>query len=106
MSNSCTPWTVAHQATLGFPKLESWSELPYREGQKAEVICQGFAQTASGKKGFPGGLSGKESACNAGEAGDVGSNSWTGKIPQRRKRQPTPVFLPGKIPWTEEPGRL
>ena len=23
-----------------------------------------------------------------------------------RKWQPTPVFLPGKIPWTEEPGRL
>ena len=22
----------------------------------------------------------------------------------RRKWQPTPVFLPGKIPWTEEPG--
>ena len=21
---------------------------------------------------------------------------WIGKIPQRRKRQPTPVFLPGK----------
>ena len=20
--------------------------------------------------------------------------------------QPTPVFLPGRIPWTEEPGRL
>ena len=29
-----------------------------------------------------------------------------GKIPWRRKWQPTPVFLPGKIPWTEEPGGL
>ena len=25
------------------------------------------------------------------------------KIPWRRKWQPTPVFLPGKFPWTEEP---
>ena len=25
---------------------------------------------------------------------------------RRRKGQPTPVFLPGKIPWTEEPGGL
>ena len=25
---------------------------------------------------------------------------------QRRQWQPTPVLLPGKIPWTEEPGRL
>jgi len=31
---------------------------------------------------------------------------WIGKIPWRRARQPTPVFLPGKFPWTEEPGRL
>ena len=29
-----------------------------------------------------------------------------GKIPWRRAWQPTPVFLPGKFPWTEEPGRL
>ena len=32
--------------------------------------------------------------------------SWVGKIPWRRKWQPTPVFLPGESPWTEEPGRL
>ena len=31
---------------------------------------------------------------------------WVRKIPQRRKWQPTPVFLPGKIPWTEKPGGL
>ena len=30
--------------------------------------------------------------------------SWMGKIPGRRKCKPTPVFLPEKIPWTEEPG--
>ena len=29
-----------------------------------------------------------------------------GKIPWSRKWQSTPVFLPGKIPWTEEPGKL
>ena len=27
-------------------------------------------------------------------------------IPGRRAGQPTPVFLPGESPWTEEPGRL
>ena len=31
---------------------------------------------------------------------------WVGKIPRRRKWQPTPVFLPGEIPSTKEPGRL
>ena len=39
--------------------------------------------------GFPGDSIGKESTCNAGEP-------WVGKIPRRRKWQPTPVFLPGE----------
>ena len=30
-------------------------------------------------------------------------NPWVGKIPWRRAWQPTPVFLPGESPWTEEP---
>ena len=29
-----------------------------------------------------------------------------GKIPWKRAWQPTPVFLPGESPWTEEPGGL
>ena len=29
-----------------------------------------------------------------------------GKIPWRRAWQPTPVFLPGEAPWTEEPTGL
>ena len=32
--------------------------------------------------------------------------SWVRKIPWRMEWLPTPVFLPGKSPWTEEPGRL
>ena len=51
--------------------------------------------------GFPGGLDSKESACNAGDLG---------LIPELRRSpgggQPTPVFLPGESPWTEELGRL
>jgi len=42
-------------------------------------------------KGFPGGSDGKECACNA---RDPEFDPWVGKIPWRRKRQPTPVFLP------------
>ena len=45
--------------------------------------------------GFPGFLSGKESACSAIDTGDVPS-PWVRKIPWRRKWQPIPVFLPGK----------
>ncbi|XP_042104873.1 C-type lectin domain family 5 member A isoform X3 [Ovis aries] len=32
-----------------------------------------------------------------------GFSPWIGKIPWRRKWQPTPVFLLGESPWTEEP---
>ena len=39
-------------------------------------------------------------------AGDPGFDPWVGKIPWRRKWQPTPVLLPGESPRTEEPGRL
>jgi len=31
---------------------------------------------------------------------------WIGKILSRSEWLPTPVFLPGESPWTEEPGRL
>ena len=43
--------------------------------------------------GFPGSLDGKASAYNAGE---TGFDPWVGKVPWRRKWQPTPVFMPGK----------
>ena len=52
------------------------------------------------KWGFPGGSDGTESACNAGDPGLIPglerSPGW----------QPTPTFLPGESPWTEEPGGL
>ena len=45
--------------------------------------------------GLPRWLSGKNLPANAGDAGDSGS-ILVGKIPWRRKWQPTPVFLLGK----------
>ena len=41
-------------------------------------------------------FSGKESACQCRRHRRLGFDSWVGKIPWRRKWQPTPVFLPGK----------
>ena len=40
------------------------------------------------------------------DAGDVTLIPGLGRFPQRRKWQPTPVFLPREFPWTEEPGGL
>ena len=45
--------------------------------------------------GFPGWLSGKESAPNVGDAGSIPGSDR--KILWRRKWQPTPVFMPGEF---------
>ena len=42
----------------------------------------------------------------AGDGREGGFDPWVRKSPWRRKWQPTPGFLPGESPWTEEPGGL
>ena len=54
-------------------------------------------------KGFPGGSVVKNPSANA---GDAGSFPRLGIIPRGGNGKPTPVFLPAKIPWMEESGRL
>ena len=46
--------------------------------------------------GFPRGSVGKESACNAGDAGRCAFDPLAGTILWRRAWQPTPVSLPGE----------
>ena len=43
------------------------------------------------------GMSGKESSCQCRRHKRREFDLWVGKISQRRKWQPTPVFLPGKF---------
>ena len=43
---------------------------------------------------------------DAGNLRNKGSIPGSGRPPWRRAWQPTPVFLPGRISWTEEPGGL
>ena len=40
------------------------------------------------------------------QCGKPGFDPWVGKIPWRRARKPTPVFLSGEYPWPEELGGL
>ena len=47
-------------------------------------------------RGFPGGASGKEPACQCRRYKRHEFNPWVGKIPWRKKWQHTPVFLSGK----------
>ena len=51
----------------------------------------------------PGGSVCKESTHNV---GDLGSVTGLGRSPGEGEWQPSPVFLPGESPWTEESGGL
>ena len=74
---------------------------------KNQTQFRDFHFTSGSCLGFPGGSDDKESACSVGDLALVtGFDPWVGIIPWRRPRQPTPVFLPGESPWTEEPGGL
>ena len=62
--------------------------------------------------GSPGGINSKVSTCQCRRHKRCRFDPWVRKIPwrrkwqipQKRKWQPTLVFLPWQIPWTEEPG--
>ena len=77
-----------------------------RRGKKKECGMgwwEGYFLFGKGEVwGFSGGSVVKDPPANVGETGDP----WVWKIPCRRKWQPTPVFLPGRISQTEKPGRL
>ena len=49
-----------------------------------------------GSRGFAGGTSGKEPACQCRKHKRHRLHPWIGTIPWRRAGQPTPVFLPGE----------
>ena len=57
-------------------------------------------------KSFPGGASGKESACQCRWHKRHGFNPRVGKIPWRRTWLPSPVFLPGEASYALRTGRL
>ena len=93
MSNSVTPWTVACQAPLsmGFPRQEYWSRLPFPSpgnlpdpGTKPTSPAWQAGSSPLRHLGSPRAfwvilnaswltwwLSGKESACNAGDQGSI-----------------------------------
>ena len=56
-----------------------------------------FLQNLFKKLAQRGVTSGKESTCQCRRRKRCGFDPWGGKIPWRRKWQPTPIFLPGKF---------
>ena len=81
-------WSVSPSITLSRDRQKS------QETNKIIVqICHSiYFKTIVG---FPGGASNKESTC---QCRRQRFNPWVGKMPWRRKWQPTAGFLPGKSP--------
>ena len=71
------------------PSMGSGSTAATRQGWSSGVNCDRPSKAV----GFPPWLSGKESTCQCRRRG---FDPWIGKMPWRRKWQPTPVFSPGK----------
>ena len=65
---------------------------------------RGFGEGQPSLGASPRGSEVENPLVNSGDTGVMGSIPE--KIPWRRTWQPTPGFLPGESPWTEEPGRL
>ena len=81
-----------------------WELVMYREAWHAAV--HGVTKSWTGlsdsaeltiRKGFPGGASGKEPACQCRRYKRCWLDPWIRKIPWKRAWQPTPVFLPGEF---------
>ena len=108
LSDSVTPWTVAHQAPLsmGFSRQEYWSGLPFPSPgnlpdpgiEPRSPALQACALTSEP----PGKPNGKESACNEGDPSFIPGL----EDPLEKEMATFSSILAWRIPWTEEPGRL
>ena len=75
--------------------LSSWAVLDIHSFIQS-FIHSSHKHLPVGCQGFLGGSNGKESTCQCRRCRRPTFNFWVGKIPWRRKWQPSPVFLPGK----------
>ena len=91
-----TLWTVAHQAPLSmkFSRQEHWSGLPCPP--PGDLPNSGTEPLFLPSLGFPGDTRGKEPTCQCRRHKRWAFDPWVGKIPWRRRGQPTLVFLCGK----------
>ena len=98
----CSPWVAKSRARLS--SCTATNAFLWMLFSPDTLMMLGNSKKRVG--GFPGGVRGKEPACQCRKHKRHGFSPWVRKSPWRRTWQPTLVFLPGKSPWTEEPGRL
>ena len=68
----------------------------------SSALAEGFFTTSATNKKVT--LVVKEFACQCRRCKRSRFYPWVGKISWKKKWHPTPLFLPGKIQWAEEPG--
>ena len=68
-------------------------------------ICRASSRLSIQLKGFPQWLKGKEFTCIAGNTGDKGSSSGSGRTLKKEMTTHASI-LAWNIPWTEKPGGL
>ena len=90
-------WRETHKWNqLPLPMLEAVAGPCDETGSKQEGVSPPFSSLPVSFRKVPGGPSDRESACQCKICKRCRFDPWVGKIPWRRKRQPTPVFLPGE----------
>ena len=99
------PWTeepsrllVAHGVAKSRTRLSDFTSLHFKRSVNSSYLVTAFLWGAAlPYSSFQGGASGKEPACQWRRPKRPGFDPCVGKIPWRRKWQPTPVFLPGDL---------
>ena len=92
------PWWTSQSASgSGCPLTrEEKSEWRWLQRTKPWAVVRRNETDLLKATGFPGGARGKEPVCRCRRPERLRFSPWVGKIPWRRKWQPTPVFLPGE----------
>ena len=85
-----------HQGSLVLPEFYLNSNLKRKKGKRERERPRKKQGGVEGGGLSPGGASGKEPACQCRRHKRCRFDPWVGKIPWKRKWQPTPVFLPGE----------
>ena len=94
---NCSPPGPSVHGFLQARVLE-WVAIPSPEDlPNPEIKPTSPALQADSLLSEPDGASDKEPSCQCRRYKRPGFGPWVGKIPWRRKWQPTPVFLPGEI---------
>ena len=88
---------------MGFPGSSAGKESTYNEGDPGLITGSGRSLEKEATHSSILGLSCYKICL---QCVRPGFDPSVGKTPWRRAWQPTPVFLPGESPWTEEPRGL